>query len=39
MANDGVYVKPGDKVAAGQQIGAIGSNRTFDDAAYLSFQI
>lgn len=39
MANDGVYVKPGDKVSAGQQIGAIGSNRTQSDAAYLSFQV
>lgn len=39
MANGNIFVKPGDKVKAGQQIGRIGSNRTTNDNAYLAFQV
>lgn len=39
MANGNIFVRPGDKVKAGQQIGRIGSNRTTNDNAYLAFQV
>ncbi len=39
MNNDGVFVRPGDKVKAGQQIGRIGDNMTTEWKPYLAFQL
>lgn len=39
MANDGVFVHPGDHVKAGQQIGRIGNTMTDNGRAYLTFQL